>query len=140
MTIGGYNVTKHLPKEIIQYIPYKKNYHILIKNIVLYDDKASNEKKTQFKNKKMLKKDFKAIVDSSSSKTYLPQEVFDSLKNQFNGYCSKINTRCVQKPNFDENYCVIYDQSKIKNLTKFFMSFPNLYVKFNNGAILVWSP
>jgi len=139
--MGGYNMTKHLPKEKITFIPYnglKGFYDVNIFDLFIKDTTSSVKK--DIVNKNSNKKPIKARINSSSISTYLSSSQFNYIKAQFIQYCMAGKTRCGGFSNFSENYCVKYSPKAYKTQKDFFNSFPKLYFKFLKDLTYVWFP
>jgi len=84
------------------------------------------------------------MLDSGTTFTYLREDAFSLVQNQFNSYCSQKGTsqfiRCGKNPVIKSGlkYCVNFDNVHYKNLENFFNSFPKLYFKLGPNVNIIW--
>ena len=97
-SIGQIDMTYHKTK--IEYIPIldeeEKNYFIKINEIKIGD--------------KIIPNSYKGFIDSGSSITYFPYDIYSSIINEFKSICKKNGKKCGKFNNlFVKQYCVFFD-------------------------------
>lgn len=137
LTFGGYNVNKHKKGEPIQTVPYTGEYHIKfdLPSIGVANKKLHKDGK----NLKHL-----ALLDSGTTFTYLLDNVFNPIAQNFSHWCSTSKPTkgriCGGKPVFTNRYCVDYKKEEYGNLETFFTAFPKLFFPIANKGELIWFP
>jgi len=141
MTLGGYNVNKHMPNEDIQTVPYLRgsNYIVEIYGIDVVGGPDNKWRKETMDSRFESDNKFEAMLDSGTTFTYLKSDVFNDMAETFSTYCSIANN-CGGGDNrtFNDDFCKTYEPSIHGSLKEFFNSFPKMYFKLKGGATYVW--
>ncbi len=127
-SLGGLNTTLHLDE--LKYIPFvdDSSYTVKLQSLSLNDQKLNID----FRN-------FGALVDSGTTITYFPTQIFSELQNQINSFCKKTN-RCMgySKPMGDFTLC--YKMNENVNFLQFAESMPLLTFEFANNTFYHLKP
>ncbi len=127
--LGGINHTFHL-EDKIKYIDIIPNefYKINLVSFMIEKDEFS------------VKEEYYSIIDSGTTVTYLPKQLFQQVIDRLKQDCNKNDKdKCLGYMHYDSGDLCI-DQRFDISLEKFYISFPTIKVKFNSEVEVQWKP
>ena len=129
MSIGEIDTTYHMSKQI-NYVPFYNLSHYIITINGIQVDKNKQEKIN-----------FNATIDSGTTLTYLPRELYKNFIKQFEQICTnKKGENICGKFNIDENfgYCASFDNNK--SMLKTIANWPTITLELANYFPYIWQP
>lgn len=91
-------------------------------------------------NEFFLKKEYFTIIDSGTTVTYLPRDLFKQVIDRLKQDCNKNdNDKCLGYMHYESGDLCI-DQRYDISLDKFFNSFSTIKIKFNSEIEISWKP
>jgi hypothetical protein len=134
-TIGEINATYHNQNDNIKYIPYenKRNLYAIKLNDIQVNKKDN-----------FISNEYFTIIDSGTTVSYIPLELYDKIKLQIREFCSKDNdnnnkNKCLGDINESEMGICFKLNSNVE-YSKFEESMPNLNFVFENNVTYDWNP
>lgn len=125
ISIGEINSTRHLDE--IKYLPtVNKNYAVRLEGIQVADTVINIPQNTQ------------AIIDSGSTITYIPQNIYNSFRNATEKFCSQ-PSRCLGTPSITEAGVCLSLYQNINSL-QFLQSLPTFIFTFEGNVKYFWKP
>lgn len=129
LSIGGINNTYHSSE--ITYIPYydyNRFYTVKLQDIIFNGQDL----------KMISYPDYYTVIDSGTTLSYLPSQLYDSVMKQFDEYCTQVN-KCLGK-SYTSADGVCFTLKKNINDGQFIESMPTLQFIFENNVSYYWKP
>lgn len=126
-SLGGINKTLH--SEEIKYIPFYEGsfYRVKLKDVVV-----------NFKDFHINNNDYYTVIDSGTTISYFPKNLFFDFEKQLNIYCSQID-KCLGN-SYSTESGICYKLKENTSYEQFISSMPNFYFTFENNVKYVWKP
>lgn len=130
LALGGINHTFH-QEEKIKYFDLIPSdfYQVKLESIEIENDVF------------MLKNEYFTIIDSGTTVSYFPSEIFRSVTERLKNVCNKKTNdkKCLGAIHYEgSDLCI--DKRINATLEEFFDSFPTLKLKFSVDKIIKWKP
>ena len=113
----------------MKYIPYDNSRNLY--SIKLTDIQI-NKKDTQITN------EYFTVIDSGTTVSYIPTNLYNKIKTQINEFCSQLN-RCLGD-SFESDMGICFRLKTNINYLQFKESMPNLNFVFENNVSYDWYP
>ena len=130
-SLGEIDSKYHISSNInyVNLLPFSELYELEIKNIIIYNNEYNKE----------IFNNYTSIIDSSSTISYFPKDIFNNIIDKFISICSGLNGKCGKIKNIKGNgICVEFkDLNELNNSTKY--HWPKIKIKFN-GYDYIWKP
>jgi hypothetical protein len=126
-SVGGVNTTLH--SGVIHYIPfYETNfYRVKLKDITV-----------NFRDFHLNHREFYTIIDSGSTISYFPRNMYSEIEKQINIFCSQID-KCLGDSYPTENG-LCFKRKETISFEKFLKSLPEIHFTFENNIKYTWKP
>lgn len=126
-SIGAVNTTYHLDE--IKYLSYENTrnlYSVKLMDILI------NRKDTY------INSEYFTVIDSGTTVSYFPRDLYSKLKKEVNEFCSQIN-KCLGD-SFNSDMGICFRLKTNINYLQFRESMPNLNFIFENDINYEWNP
>jgi hypothetical protein len=127
ISIGGVNNTQHTSH--VKYLPFDEDkfYMVDLHDIMIADEDIH------------IKEKYNTIIDSGSTLTYLPRNLFNNIIKRINSYCSQID-KCLGNSFTSNEMGLCFNAKKNVDFLKFAESMPSLKFIFGKDIIYEWKP
>lgn len=124
LTLGGFNIAKHVQGERVQSFRWKagKNYGIDIKNFYV-----EGEESTEI----LEGIDYNWMIDSGTTYIWLPQAVYNGFVRQMKLFCKKAG-KCKGMNGEFEDKCILYSKAKNGPIEDYVNTYPVFYFKLGS--------